>query len=179
MTNPWKTLHSVRKYENPWFRVREDQVIRPDGNPGIYGVIEFAPSVGVLAINRQDEAVLVRQWRYPRGEFTWELPVGSSRSEDATILDAAQRELREETGVVAGSWQELGQLDCIVGATTERATYFLAEDLQFREMNPDPEEQIRIEWKPFQDVVRMVLDGTIRECISVAAILRAQLLRTL
>lgn len=177
MNNPWKTLSSALKYENPWFRVREDAVIRPDGNQGIYGVVEFAPSVGVLALNHRDEVALVRQWRYPRGEYTWELPVGSSKPEDASVLEAAKRELREETGVVAESWRELGRLDCIVGATTERATYFIAENLRIYEMSPDPEERIRVEWLPFSRVLEMVLDGTVSECISVAAILRTRLLR--
>ena len=58
MNNPWKTLSSALKYENPWFRVREDAVIRPDGNRGIYGVVEFAPSVGVLALNHRDEELI-------------------------------------------------------------------------------------------------------------------------
>lgn len=177
MNNPWKTLSSELKYENAWFRVREDAVIRPDGKAGIYGVIEFAPSVGVLALNHRDEVAMVRQWRYPQAEYTWELPVGSSKPSDGGVLQAAKRELREETGVVAERWSELGCLDCIVGATTERATYFIAENLQIQETDPDPEEQIRVEWLPFSRVLAMVLDGTIRECISVAAILRVHLLR--
>lgn len=176
MTNPWKTLSTSLKYENAWFRVREDQVIRPDGNPGIYGVIELAPSVGVVAINQREEVALVRQWRYTRNEATWELPVGSSKPEDGGVLNAAKRELLEEAGVEAAVWQQVGYLDCIVGATTERATLFLARDLRLCETNPDPEEQILVEWMPFRLALSMVLDGTITECISVAAILRVHLL---
>lgn len=151
-------------------------MIRPDGNPGIYGVIEFAPSVGVVALNEQDEVVLVRQWRYTRNEMTWEVPVGSSKPEDGGVLGAAQRELLEETGVRAAAWRQVGELDCIVGATTERATLFLAGELEIHEMNPDPEEQISAEWVPFGEAVAMVLDGRITECISVATILRVNAL---
>lgn len=183
MTNPWKTLSTALKYENAWFRVREDQVIRPDGNPGIYGVVEFAPSVGVVALNDREEVALVRQWRYPRNEATWELPVGSSKPEDGKpeddgLLNAAKRELLEEAGVEAEDWRQLGQLDCIVGATTERATFFLASNLRIRQANPDPEERIAIEWLPFHLALSMVLDGTIKECISVAAILQVHLLQS-
>ncbi|MCC7340052.1 MAG: NUDIX hydrolase [Bryobacterales bacterium] len=176
MTNPWKTLSSALKYENAWFRVRDDQVIRPDGNPGIYGVIEFAPSVGVVALNEREEVALVRQWRYTRNEATWELPVGSSKPEDGGLLIAAKRELAEEAGVEAAEWRQVGHIDSIVGATTERATFFLARGLRIREANPDPEEQIAVEWMPFRLALSMVLDGTITECISVAAILRVHLL---
>lgn len=176
MTNPWKTLSTALKYENAWFRVREDQVIRPDGNPGIYGVIEFAPSVGVVALNEREEVALVRQWRYTRGEATWELPVGSSKPGDGDALNAAKRELAEEAGVEANDWLQVGHLDCIVGATTERATFYLARDLRICGTNPDPEEQISVEWMPLRLAVSMVLDGTITECISVAAILRVHLL---
>jgi 8-oxo-dGTP pyrophosphatase MutT (NUDIX family) len=177
MQNPWKTLSSRAIYQNPWFRVREDQVIRPDGQPGIYGVVEFAPSVGVVAVNDQDEVALVRQWRYTKDALTWELPVGSSKASDASLEAAARRELREETGVEAAHWQQLGVLDCIVGATTERSTLFLATGLQLGNADLDPEEEIITEWVPFEMAIQMVAEGTITECISVAALLQAHLRR--
>ncbi len=174
MKNPWQTLSTRQIYENPWFRVREDQVIRPDGNPGIYGVVEFADSVGVVALNENGEIALVGQWRYTRNRNTWELPIGSSKTADGDMLRAAQRELREETGVEAESWERIGVLDCIVGATTERATLFLARDLKQGEAQPDPEEAIVVRWVPMAEAVDMVMRDEITECISVAAILRAE-----
>jgi 8-oxo-dGTP pyrophosphatase MutT (NUDIX family) len=177
MQNPWKTLSSRAIYQNPWFRVREDQVIRPDGQPGIYGVVEFSPSVGVVALNDRDEVALVRQWRYTKGEVTWELPVGSSKASDASLEAAARRELREETGVEAAHWQQLGVLDCIVGATTERSTLFLATGLQVGSADLDPEEEITLEWVSFEQAIGMVTAGTITECISVAALLQVHLRR--
>lgn len=61
MHNPWKTLHSRIAYENPWLRLREDRVLRPDGHEGIYSVVELRPSVGIIAINENQEIVLVGQ----------------------------------------------------------------------------------------------------------------------
>lgn len=177
MQNPWKTISSKSIYRNPWFHVREDQVIRPDGQPGIYGVVEFAPSVGVVALNERDEVVLVRQWRYTKEEFTWELPVGSSKASDGSMEAAARRELREETGVEAAGWEQLGVLDCIVGATTERSTLFLATGLQTGSAELDPEEAITVEWVPFERAIEMVREGAITECISVAALLQVHLRR--
>jgi ADP-ribose pyrophosphatase len=71
LRNPWTVESSRVVYENSWIRVREDLVIRPDGNPGIYGVVDIRPSVGVLAINDRDEAVLVGQWRYTLSRYSW------------------------------------------------------------------------------------------------------------
>jgi 8-oxo-dGTP pyrophosphatase MutT (NUDIX family) len=176
MKNPWKTLSSRLIYENPWFRVIEDQVIRPDGNPGIYGIVELAPTVGVLALNVRNEVALVGQWRYTRGRYCWELPVGASKPSDATILDAARRELREETGLDAVHWLHLGVLDSIVGATTERATMYLARELRDVGDAQDPEEQISLRWVAFDEALRMVQENEITECISVAALLRGALL---
>lgn len=172
MRNPWTTLDSRLIYENAWFRVIEDKVIRPDGRPGIYGVIELAPTVGVLAINAQQEVALVGQWRYTRRRYCWELPVGASKPEDASMLAAAQRELREETGLEAAEWMELGVLDSIVGATTERATLFLARGLTQREDAQDAEEEITVRWVPLDEALAMVERHEISECISVVTLLR-------
>ncbi|MGH8272572.1 MAG: NUDIX domain-containing protein, partial [Gammaproteobacteria bacterium] len=79
MKNPWKTSGSRIVYENRWIRVREDQVVRPDGGAGIYGVVEIRPSVGIVAINSRDEIVLVGQWRYASGHYSWEIPRGGSQ----------------------------------------------------------------------------------------------------
>ena len=140
-------------------------------------MVEFAPSVGVVSLNDRDEVALVRQWRYTKGEVTWELPVGSSKASDASLEAAARRELREETGVEAAHWQQLGVLDCIVGATTERSTLFLAAGLQVGSADLDPEEEITLEWVPFEQAIGMVTAGTITECISVAALLQVHLRR--
>jgi hypothetical protein len=74
--NPWKTLSSRTAYQNEWLRVREDGVLRPDGNPGIYGVVEIRPSVGILAFNAAGEIALVGQWRYTIERYSWEIVRG-------------------------------------------------------------------------------------------------------
>src|SRR5690242_16608650 len=109
--NPWQTRSSRVVYENPWIKVREDKVIRPDGNPGIYGVVTLRPSVCVLALNDRDEGVLVGQWRYTLGRYCWELPRGGSQPGENDMLAVAKRELAEEAGVLAGSWEYHGDFD--------------------------------------------------------------------
>ena len=101
-SNPWQTISSTTVYENPWMRIREDAVIRPDGNDGIYGVMETKDSVVIVALNEQHEVYLIRSFSYPSLEWGWGLPGGGGNDEEAEV--ASKRELAEETllGVRAG-----------------------------------------------------------------------------
>jgi 8-oxo-dGTP pyrophosphatase MutT (NUDIX family) len=172
-SNPWKTLASRVVYENEWVRLREDAVVRPDGKPGIYSVVELRPSVGVVAINIHREMVLVGQWRYPLGRYSWEIPRGGSHAGEADPLAAAQRELREETGVEAANWRLMGAVDVNNGVTDDVEHLFLASEVQCGPTRPDPEEEIVVRWVPFETAVRMAAGGEITEVCSVAAILMA------
>jgi len=175
--NPWKTKASRIVYENHWVRVREDEVIRPDGGPGIYGVIEIRPSVGVVAINERDEVVLVGQWRYSVNRYSWEIPRGGSHPGEANMLEVAKRELAEEAGVLAKHWQVLGSVDNCNGVADDTQTLYLATGLSATAMNLDPEEEIAVQWQPFEEALGMATDGRITEVCSVAALLRVALLR--
>ena len=175
--DPWRTLGSRTVYTNAWLRLREDTVIRPDGREGIYSVVEMRPSVGILALNDVDEVALVTQWRYTLGRLSVEIPTGGSEPEDPDPLAAAARELREETGLSARHWRELGFVDNSNGSTTDTAHMFLATDLQTGVATPDPEEQVTLSWMPFGQAVSEVLAGSITEATSVAAILKADALR--
>jgi 8-oxo-dGTP pyrophosphatase MutT (NUDIX family) len=170
--NPWKTLSSRTAYENAWLRVREDEVLRPDGNPGIYGVVEIRPSVGVVALNERNEVALVGQWRYTLNRYTWEIVRGGSSEGETDLLAVARRELREETGFDAATWETIGSVDVCNGVTTDVQHLFIASGLQFVGTHQDPVEEIATEWHPFEQAVEMALNGEITEVCSVAAILR-------
>ena len=175
--NPWKTLSSRTAYENAWLRVREDQVTRPDGKPGIYGVVEIRPSVGVVALNGRDEIVLVGQWRYALNRYSWEIPRGGSRVDETDMQRAAERELAEEAGVLAAHWQAMGTVDVGNGVLDDVQSLYVATELTATNTNFDAEEDISIVWKPFDDAVTMAMDGTISEVCSIAAILRVAMMR--
>jgi 8-oxo-dGTP pyrophosphatase MutT (NUDIX family) len=175
--NPWKTVTSRTAYENAWLRVREDQVIRPDGKPGIYGVVEIRPSVGVVALNERDEIVLVGQWRYTLNRHSWEIPRGGSRADETDMQQAAARELAEEAGVLAASWEAMGTVDVGNGVLDDVQSLYLATGLTKTNTNFDPEEDISIVWKPFREAIQMAMDGTITEVCSIAAILRVAMMR--
>ena len=171
--NPWKTLDSRIAYENQWLRLREDRVLRPDGNQGIYSVVELRPSVGIVAINENREIVLVGQWRYPLGRYTWEIPRGGSRDGESEMLAAAKRELKEEVGLQAQTWQCLGAVDVNNGVTTDVQHLFIATGTVACEVDRDPEEEIEIRWVPFNKAVEMAQKGELTEVCTVAAILMA------
>lgn len=169
--NPWRVLSTRAVYENSWISVREDGVIRPDGEAGIYGVVHFKNvAVGVLAV--EDEHIyLVGQYRYPLGKFSWEIPEGGC-GEGEDPLSAARRELAEETGLSARHWEKLGEAHLSNSTTDELAVWFLATGLARGASRPDGTERLTVRRVRFDDALRMCLAGVITDAISQMAIYR-------
>jgi 8-oxo-dGTP pyrophosphatase MutT (NUDIX family) len=167
--NPWATLSSRVVYDNPWISVREDAVVRPDGGPGIYGVVHFKNrAVGVLAVE-DGEVYLVGQYRYPLGRYSWEIPEGGC-PEGEEPIDAARRELAEETGLRAATWQRLGEAHLSNSVSDELAIWFLATDLTQGEARPEGSEELRVRRVPFAEALRMALCGEMTDSISLLAL---------
>jgi 8-oxo-dGTP pyrophosphatase MutT (NUDIX family) len=164
---PW-TRHERRVgYRNPWITVWHDDVTRPDGQPGIYGVVHFENSaVGVVAIDDHDRVVLVGQHRYAFDEVSWEIPEGGSPSNEDP-LEGARRELLEETGLTAGTWREIGRWQLSNSVTDEAAVAYLATDLEQGEARPEGSEQLEVRWIPFDEVMVMVRSGELTDALSV------------
>jgi 8-oxo-dGTP pyrophosphatase MutT (NUDIX family) len=167
--NPWRTVSSRQVYENPWISVREDQVVRPDGEPGIYGVVHYKNvAVGVLAIE-EDHVYLVGQYRYPLETYSWEIPEGGC-PEGEEPLSAARRELREETGLEATSWRMLGEAYLSNSVADEYAVWFLATGLVPGKERPEGTEKIRVRRVPLREALAMALDGGITDALSIVAL---------
>lgn len=172
--NPWKTLSVKPVYDNPWIKVEEHQVINPGGGKGIYGKIQFKnKALGIIPVDENDNTWLVGQYRYPIEEYSWEIPMGGGPlTED--ILTAAQRELKEETGMKAGKWQEIIRIHMSNSVSDETGYVFLAEDLTAGERQLEESEADLKLWKlPFIEALEMVINGDITDSLSVAGILRA------
>ena len=169
--NPWKTLETRNVYTNDWISVREDQVIRPDGNPGIYGVVDTRIATGVVALTPEREIYLVGQYRYPTDVYSWELVEGGTDVGE-NPLDAAKRELAEEAGLIARTWHTLADgiqiSNCI---SSEFASIYIATDLEETESNPDGTEQLLVKRVPFDKTLAMVDTGEITDSISIMGIL--------
>ncbi len=173
-TNPWKTLSSRIAYSNPWMSVREDEVIRPDGNPGIYGVIETRIATGVVALTPDGEVYLIGQYRYTTDTYSWEVVEGGS-DEGETAIDAAKRELQEEAGLVAERWTQLGGevhiSNCI---SSEVGFIFLAERLTEVPASPDGTELLEVRRMPLRDAIAMADSGEMTDALSIIALYRAE-----
>jgi len=162
-------------YENPWITVYHDEVTRPDGSPGIYGVVHFANlAAGVVAIDAEDRIILVGQYRYTLDRYSWEIPEGGVPDGEDPLV-GAQRELREETGVEAAVWRELVRVDLSNSVSDEIAVLYLATGLTHGNADPEPTEALAIRWIPFEDARAMTLDGRITDAMSVVAIQRVAL----
>lgn len=176
MTWPVTTTKVV--YDNPWMRVREDSVVRPDGSPGIFGVVELHhPAVFVVAITDADEVVLVTVDRHTVGTSV-EVPAGGSDGDDP--LTAAKRELLEETGLTATTWQLVGTMNALNGLCRATESVFLATGLASAlPSGPDghdhaAEEGItRVERVPVAEVLVRIASGRITDGETIAALMLA------
>ncbi|NTW15000.1 MAG: NUDIX hydrolase [Candidatus Moranbacteria bacterium] len=140
----WITKHTELVHENPWFSVRKDSVVRPDGKPGDYFVVSLpTPAVVIIPVDLEGNIVLVGQSRYPVGKYLYEFPAGAADVGEE-VLEAAKRELREETGYDAEKWELLGAYFMQAGIMGQEAFVFLAQGLREGVASPDGSEDIRL-----------------------------------
>jgi len=165
-----ETVTSRQVYANPWMTVREDRVRRADGSDGIYGVIDKPTYALVIAVDG-DRLHLVEQYRYALGLRRWEFPQGTAPDRaDLDPTELAARELREETGLVAGAITEIGLLDVAAGMSSQRGRVFLATDLTVGPPQREHEEQdMRSAWFRRADFETMIASGEITDAQSLAA----------
>ncbi|MBA2517041.1 MAG: NUDIX hydrolase [Solirubrobacterales bacterium] len=167
---PIRTLSSREVYRSPWMRLREDEIVLPDGSPGRYGVVE-KPDFALIIPFDGERFHLVEQFRYPVGERCIEFPQGAwegTATPDAA--DLARGELEEETGLLAAGLRHLGRLFHAYGFCSQSFDVFFATELTPGQQRLEPTEQgLRTLSVDRGELERMVLDGTLRDGPSVAA----------
>ncbi len=170
---PWIIKETILKYKNPWIEVKEDQVIRPDGKPGIFGVIEMKPGISVLALDEEGFVYLTAEFHYAVGRESIEV-VSGAIDEGEKPIEAAKRELEEELGIQAEDWIDLGTVDPFTSVIHSPACLFLARKLKFTKRKQEGTERIECKKIQIQDAINMVLESKITHGPSCVLILKVK-----
>lgn len=174
---PWVIEERSTRYTSPFLDLQEDRVTKPDGTPGTYATVDLKAGVAVLPVSDKGDVHLTRQFRYAIGRDSVEVASGAMEEDEEPLL-AAQRELREELGLTAERWTELGMFDMDTSIVRCPIRLFVAETLRTTSTDQDPTEDIRRMTVPFAEAVRMVLNGDITHAPSCVLILKAERCRS-
>lgn len=168
---PWQTISTKIVYESPWMVVHEDQVITPEGKPGIYSYVDQrGKSTFIVPVDNDGNSYLVQQQRYVTGETVWEIPAGSSTN-DETYEETARRELLEETGIQASTVRVLSEFYLANSSTSYKGAVCLATDLQKVTSQLDKTDGILgLRKLPLEEIKAMILRGEIVDGPTITAV---------
>jgi 8-oxo-dGTP pyrophosphatase MutT (NUDIX family) len=170
--SPWRTLEAREAYRNPWISVTEYQVIRPDGKPGLYGVVDPGDNAAIVALDDEERVTLVGEFVYPLQVFSWMIPSGTVERGEAPLA-AAQRELAEEVGLEAREWTPLGAYYLSSGISTQTSHAYLARGLRAVPSQPEGTEHLTVRTVSLAEARALCLRNEIRDAPSVLALWRA------
>jgi 8-oxo-dGTP pyrophosphatase MutT (NUDIX family) len=174
--NPWQVIDEKNIYDNNWISLIHYNVINPSGGKGIYGKVHYKNiAVGVIPLDKDLNTYIVGQYRFALNQYSWEIPEGGCPLlEDP--LDAAQRELKEETGLIAVNWVKILDMHLSNSVSDEFCVIYVAAGLSQHKAAPEETEQLVIKKIPFDELYQMVQKGIITDSISVAAVLKIKLM---
>ena len=172
----WKQMRSRLVYDNPWIRLEHHDVKTPADTDGIYGYIHFKNNaVGIIPIDNEGNTWLVKQYRYTLEQETWEIPMGGGPV-GTDVLEAAKRELEEETGLIAQQWEQIAFAHVSKSVTDEEGYIFLAQDLSSGKMSLEETEDITVHKISLREAFAMAEDGRITDGLSVIGLLKLKIM---
>ena len=172
-----KQLAKKYVYNGKIINLRVDDALLPNGKTALREVVEHPGGVCVAALTDQDELLLVKQFRYPYMEEILEIPAGKRDKRDEAPLECGKRELREETGAVAGEFVFLGELYPTPGYCDEVIYIYAAKNLTFGATDPDDDEFLDVIKMPFNEALERVLSGEIKDAKTQTAVLKLKILK--
>lgn len=164
-------------FDGSILHVYKDSVNLPNGEPAVRELIRHVGAVAVVPLTADGKVIIERQYRYPLDKVITEIPAGKLDSKAEDRLEAAKRELKEETGITAAKWTELGIYYPAAAYTDEKITMYLAEELDFGKQNLDEDEFLKIQAVPLEQLVEEIMAGSIGDGKTIAAILKVDRLR--
>jgi 8-oxo-dGTP pyrophosphatase MutT (NUDIX family) len=171
--NPYTIIETKEIYTNPWLTVREDRVQRPEGKEGIFGVVAVNPGVSILPIDEEGNVYLIEEFQYAFNESTLLTITGGIDGEE-TPLEAAKRELREESGISATEWIDLGTIGSMTMIIDGPIHMFLARGLSYGAADIEDQQTIRLRKIPFSEAVDLVMENKIAPAVGNVLILKAK-----
>jgi len=176
LDNPWVTLSQEMVYDNYWINVFHENVINPNKNKGIYGVVHFKNfAIGVIPLDENNNTWIVGQYRYPIKAYSWEIPEGGGMI-GVDPIESAKRELIEECGLVAEKWDKILEMHLSNSVSDELSIIYVARGLSQTVSIPDDTELLQVKKIPFSELFEMVMNGEITDAMSVAAVLKLKIL---
>lgn len=167
---PYRTQSSRIVWSCPWYSVRRDEIVTPDGRPGVYNVVEHPAAVWVIPVTSAGDIVLIRTYRYTVDDWCIEIPAGGVKP-GQSLEDAARAELLEEVGGTAVSLEHIGRFYTMNGIGNEVGQYFLATGVTLGRPQHEPTEVIDILPTPIDEALRMARANEISDGPSALALL--------
>ncbi len=168
--SPFVTRTSRVAWSSPWFRVRQDEILTPDGRPGVYNVVEHEGAVWIIPVTANREIVLIYHYRYSVDDWCWEIPAGGLK-EGLSLEETALEELREEIGGEATHIEYAGNFYTSSGISNEVAHVFIADGVKLGTTAHEPAEVMEVHVKPIEEALRMARANEISDGPSALALL--------
>lgn len=165
-----KYIRTIQETKGKFLHFRQDEVVLPSGKKTVRDMVLHPGAVAVVALSAQKEIIMVRQYRYPIGQISYEIPAGKLEQGEEPLA-TAQRELEEETGFKAAKWELLTSFYTAPGFANEIIHLYLAQGLQESQVNPDPDEIIAFETITREQAYAKMKSGEIKDAKTIIGLL--------